>query len=282
MLLNSSSWILDAGGTKVSCAFLGSKNQEYIYPQGIVPYMLDDEELFRRLQSCYLAFAEQKIDKIYYYGSGCNLEKNQFRIKRVLQQLVPNAEIQVMHDVLGAARAVCGTNNGIASIMGTGSSACWYDGTKIKIMRAGLGYILGDEGSGVDLGRRLLRAILYEQLEPKLRTSFYQQTKLDEDTLINKIYNSQGANKFLASFNNFIYQNLDHKQIKSIVYESLSSFVTIHLLPLANLSSCRHMYFIGGIAYCYKDILADILAQNNLQLKNIIHQPIKGLLEYHQ
>lgn len=282
MQKKSSIWIMDAGGSKVSSAvFQESKWQEYVYEPGIVPYMLDEAELFSRLQNCYLGLRKQEISQVYYYGSGCNLQANSTRVKLALQKLLPKAQIQVMHDVFGAARAVCGINNGVVAILGTGSSACWYDGEQIPLMRAGLGYILGDEGSGADLGRRLIRGVLYEELDENLCKQFYLITKLDADTLINKVYYAPGTNQFLASFSKFIYKYLVHKQIKALVYAALNSFVQKHLLVLSKLSACQDMYFVGGIAYYYQDILADILREHHLNLATIIHRPITGLIKYH-
>ena len=44
----------------------------------------------------------------------------------------PKAEVEVDSDLLGAARAVCGYEPGIACILGTGANSCLYDGKKSR------------------------------------------------------------------------------------------------------------------------------------------------------
>lgn len=275
-------WVLDAGGTKVASAMrINSAWEERVYTQGIVPYMLKDAELLTRLRACYADFAPAKVNQVFYYGSGCNIQENQIRVKCALQQILPEAEIQVMHDVLGAARAVCGYEAGIAAILGTGSSACFYSGKQIEFMRPGLGYILGDEGSGADLGRRLLCKVCYAELDKELLDKFATQYQLDADAVIDRVYNHSGANKFLASFAKFLYDNLEYPQIQEMLYASLRSFVELHLKPLANLSKCKELYFVGSIAYYHRDVLAEILSEYGLVLAKILRQPISGLVTYH-
>ena len=56
-------------------------------------------------------------------------------------------DITVHSDLLGAARALCGRDEGIACVLGTGSNSCQWDGEKIvKHVKSG-GFIIGDDGS---------------------------------------------------------------------------------------------------------------------------------------
>ena len=73
---------------------------------------------------------------------------------------------------MAAARAVCGHEKGIACILGTGSNSCYYDGRTIKKNSPGIGYVLGDEGSGAYLGKKVVQYYLYNTFDEDLRARF--------------------------------------------------------------------------------------------------------------
>ena len=102
-----------------------------------------------------LDFPLERCTAIYFYGAGCLPPKTE-SIIHVLQNNFPEADISVDTDLLGAARALCKDNAGIACILGTGSNSCLYDGKRIIQNISPLGYILGDEGSGAYLGKRFI------------------------------------------------------------------------------------------------------------------------------
>jgi len=69
--------------------------------------------------------------------------------------------VTVHNDAVAALAAGTWGEAGIVLIAGTGSIACGYDPEHALYVRAGgWGYLLGDEGSGFDLGRRGLMAVL--------------------------------------------------------------------------------------------------------------------------
>jgi glucosamine kinase len=73
---------------------------------------------------------------------------------------------------MAAARSVCGTEKGVASILGTGSNSCYYNGKSILKNSPGLGYVLGDEGSGAYLGKKVIQYYLYNTFDDDLRSRF--------------------------------------------------------------------------------------------------------------
>ena len=52
-----------------------------------------------------------------------------------------------------------GAKLGIAVILGTGSNVGLYDGKQLVKTVGGLGYVLGDEGSGVHLGKDIVELL---------------------------------------------------------------------------------------------------------------------------
>ena len=97
----------------------------------------------------------------YYAGiSGAGLPANRQRFSRLLRGLLPRAEIgNVGSDAVNALSAGIGGEDGIIAIAGTGSSV-FARRAGVMHQVGGWGYLLGDEGSGFDLGRRALTAAL--------------------------------------------------------------------------------------------------------------------------
>ena len=133
--------------------------------------------LFAKItQEIKLVFSEfdiaNKISAIYFYGAGCTPEKKEIVKCCLLEVVGDNILIEVNSDLLGAARALFGKENGIACILGTGSNSCYYNGETIDKNISPLGFILGDEGSGAVIGRLFVGSILKNQLGEELKIKF--------------------------------------------------------------------------------------------------------------
>ena len=152
--------IADSGSTKTQWCLLTGDKKKMISTQGISPYFLNDESLGKILsEELVPKTGNVLIDEIHYYGTGCSNPINISLIKRGLKKCYKNAKINVNHDLLGAAKALCGNEKGIACILGTGSNSCFYNGKKVVKNSPGLGFILGDEGSGTHLGKKFYNII---------------------------------------------------------------------------------------------------------------------------
>ena len=165
--------IADSGATKCDWILLGGQKAKKFTTQGISPYFLSPDEITNLLQKKVMPqLKDAKIEAVHFYGTGLSLPANQKILKQVLRRQFKNAALEVSTDMLGAARALCGREKGIACILGTGSNSCYYNGKKIVRNSPGIGYILGDEGSGAYLGKKLVQYYLYDTMEEPLRTAF--------------------------------------------------------------------------------------------------------------
>lgn len=70
------------------------------------------------------------------------------------------AKARVWSDAYSAYYACLGKAGGVVVLAGTGSFALGIDETGAAYTAGGWGHLLGDEGSGYDIGRRALRALL--------------------------------------------------------------------------------------------------------------------------
>lgn len=147
--------IADSGATKAEWCLLSNGKKKTIITQGISPYFLNTNQIVELLQAELLPrLSKVKIDEIHYYGTGCANPANAKSVKKALLAVFCGAKAEVTHDLMAAARSLCGRKKGMACILGTGSNTCYYDGKKIVKNSPGIGYALGDEGSGAYLGKK--------------------------------------------------------------------------------------------------------------------------------
>ena len=195
--------IADSGSTKTQWCLLQDKKKKMIATQGISPYFLDDESigliLFKELLP---KLGTAQVDEIFYYGTGCSNPENVALIKRGLKKILPKAKINVNHDLLGAAKGLCGDEKGIACILGTGSNSCFYNGKKVVKNSPGLGFILGDEGSGTHLGKKVLQHYLYGTFDEELMDKFKAKYTETASEMLDNIYKKEIV---YTIFNNIFY-----------------------------------------------------------------------------
>ena len=149
--------IADSGSSKTAWKLISTTSPtKDLKTAGINPFFRSEEDIFQELSLALLPETGNEIQEICFYGSGIvNQEKGDI-IKRALARIYLSARIETYSDVLGAARALFGSQSGIACMLGTGSNVCMYDGEKITGGISPLGVILGDECSGAEMGRKIL------------------------------------------------------------------------------------------------------------------------------
>lgn len=218
------------------------------------------------------------IEQVYFYGAGCTPEKKPF-VEEALASSFKKAKVVVESDLVGACKALFGNSEGIACILGTGSNSCHYDGHVIQKNVSPLGYILGDEGSGAVLGKRLVADVLKNQFSTDLRELFFKEMNTTQAEIMENVYRRPFPNRYLASLSIFCAKHLDVQPIYDLVYSNFDSFIKRNVLQYPkNLP----IGFVGSIAFHYKDVLQKVLHDNGLTLQTILQSPIEGLCEYHK
>ena len=165
--------IADSGSTKTDwCVVQNGQQQARYETKGMNPFFQTQNQMEDEIRQNLLPqLPNEQPTAVYFYGAGCTPEKSPL-VKESLERCFPDATtIEVNSDLLAAARALCGHQPGIACILGTGSNSCFYDGKGISFNVPALGFILGDEGSGANLGKRLVGDILKNQFPGDLRSS---------------------------------------------------------------------------------------------------------------
>jgi N-acetylglucosamine kinase-like BadF-type ATPase len=274
--------IADSGSTKCEWCLLTNGKKKTIITQGISPYFLTVEEIVTLLQrELLLKLKNVTIDEIYFYGTGLSNQHNIKIIKVALKKLFSKSKIEINNDLLAAARALCGTKKGIACILGTGSNSCYYNGKKIVKNSPGLGYVLGDEGSGAFLGKKVIQHYLYKTFDEELMTRFNKQFNTNKLEILEAVYKKPLPNRYLASFAIFLAENRGHYMIENIIEDGLNDFFFSHLNKYSE-SWTLPINFTGGIAYGFKDVLKDLCNSYELELGTVSKNPMQGLINFHK
>lgn len=279
--------IADSGSTKTDwCLVEGRTPVATLSTSGMNPVTLSREqcaqvvggELLPQLATALGPEAARSIQSVSFYGAGC-LGAYARGMEQVLQEHFPKAALQVSTDLLGAARALFGRNEGIACILGTGANTGRYDGCQIADNIPPMGYILGDEGSGAALGRMFLGALYKRRLPEALLADFEQQTGLTLAAIIERVYRQPMANRFLASLSPFIASHMQLPQLQALVRENFQAFFRHSIRPYA----CSHaeVGIVGSIASVYKQWLNETASEEGIAIRQIMPKPMQGLIAYH-
>lgn len=274
--------IADSGGSKIDWRIIekdGSIGQANA--PGFNPYYQPIEDLRKSVQEILVPRIKDDVDKIYFYGAGVSSTKNQLTIKSAFLEFFPQAQIEIGWDLLAAARALCGHEPGIACILGTGSNSCFYDGKNITANVANLGWILADEGSGSNIGKKFLVDYLREKMPASIAQAFHQRFPLTREEFLEKIYQQERPNAFLASFTRFIFQHLKEKYCYKLVYDSFAEFYENTVMKYENYKNLK-VHFTGSVAFYFSDLLRQVANDKGITVKNILEAPIAGLTLYHQ
>ncbi len=273
--------IADSGATKTTWCLLENDKKKILSTQGLSPYFLKTEQI----QQIVSSEVQSKLkgiepDEIFFYGTGCINPGNEKLVKKALSNLFPTSSINVTHDLMGAAKALCGDQKGVACILGTGSNSCYYNGKKIIKNSPGLGFILGDEGSGAYMGKKVIQYYLYNTFDPDLMDRFNAMFKTNSTEILEAVYKKPLPNRYLASFVQLLVENRGHYMVENIIEDSFNDFFFHHVYKYKE-SWTMPINFVGSVAFGFKDVLKEMCNSYELQLGKVLKNPMDGLIKYH-
>jgi len=273
--------ICDSGSTKAEWCLLNGKSKKIVTTQGLSPYFLTTQQIQKIIEKELVPKIKNiRIDEVFFYGTGCSNPENVKSVKKAISLVFSKAKVTVDHDLMGAAKALCGRNKGIACILGTGSNSCFYNGKKIVKNSPGLGYVLGDEGSGAYLGKKLIQYFLYKTFDEDLMDRFNAKYATNSVDILNHVYKQPLPNRYLASFVPFLIENRGHYMIENIIEDAFNDFFFNHIYKYRE-SWQMPINFVGSVAFGFKDVLKEMCNAYELQLGIVIKKPMDGLIKYH-
>lgn len=273
--------IADSGATKAEWCLIGDGKKKTIITQGISPYFLNTEQITDLLlKELRPKLKQVQVDEVYYYGTGCANPLNAKSVKKAVSKIFPEAKVDVNHDLMAAARSLCGRGKGIACILGTGSNSCYYDGKKIVKNSPGLGYVLGDEGSGAYLGKKVIQYYLYGTFDDELRGRFDLTYTTNTAEILENVYKKPLPNRYLASYAKFLAENRGHYMVENIIEDGLNDFFFNHLCKYREIWTLP-VHFTGSVAFGFKDVLQQLCSSYEFELGKVLKAPMDGLIDYH-
>lgn len=290
--------IADSGSTKT--AWCVAEKGRVIHTQGINPFQQDEQticDVLRKelMPQLHGIIGNEPLTTIHFYGAGCTPEKAPVVATCLKNTVSATAEIHVESDMLGAARSACGRDAGTVCILGTGSNSCYYDGKRLHPGIPALGYILGDEGSGACIGKRLVSDILKQQLPPDICQIFFDETHETQANIIQRIYRTPLPNRYLASLSPFCARYREHPAIHALLIDCFTQFFRRNIDPLKckmsdikrdgkqsnNTLAVKQIHFIGSIAHHYRNELTEAAEQCGYTIGHILQSPLERLVQYH-
>ena len=276
--------IADIGGTSSRWAFIDENGSTTTWPDALPGFNPTNGDAARFTQAVREHFeakapAVLACGSIAVYGAGCGHELRRERMRSVMAGIFPKASIDVQSDLLGAAHALYGSEAGLVLILGTGMNAGWYDGATLHLPMPSLGYLLGDEGSGADLGRHLLNALYYDRLPPGTVGLLFPEGRPELATTIEHVHRSASPAQALASYAKLLATHQNDPAVNALVTARFNALAEVlaHFFPKEQRVEVRG---IGSIASGFADVLRTALASLGMRLTAVEQDPMQGLLRY--
>ena len=274
--------IADSGSTKTQwCLMDANETTTEFSTEGYNPCYMGADQLFGVLKpNLPNDFDPACVTTVAFYGAGVYEDKYSI-IEQAIRPIFPHAHIDASMDLMGSARALLGQNSGFAAILGTGTNSCLYDGTKITHYIDSLGFLLGDEGSGGYMGKRLIGDYIRGYMPEGLREKFRDTYQLTNDELIERIYSHSMPNRYCASFTRFLTgENAGNEYLEQhIIRDSFRDFFRNLVSRYPNYA--RYSFnCVGSIGWIFRQALAEVAQEYHMQVGNMISSPMQGLIKY--
>lgn len=277
--------IADSGSTKTDWSLINPNgtDQKIFHTIGYNPYFIDTEAIYYSLSENLLKDMDANVvTEVYFYGAGCSTPEKKDIVRKALLRSFPKANVLfVGHDLLATARALLGKEKGFAAILGTGCNTCLYDGDDVSMNIDSLGYLLGDEGSGSFIGKKIVRDFMRGRLEPELAARFKERFQIqDNEQIFHTLYTTQFPNRYLASFCKFADEYVTHPYIRNKVRDSFRDFFKNLVSKYPDYKEYK-FNCVGSVGFVFKDILEEVALSYDMHIGRVIKSPLEDLVQFH-
>lgn len=274
--------IADSGSTKTTWMEVETGNM--IVTEGLNPHFTTEG---RFLDACAVVRQNLQLPTfnfpLFFYGAGCGLATQRQKVAAWLVKAFGTSDVHVDTDMLAACRATAGDQPALTAILGTGSNACYYNGSTIECQPTSTGYILGDHGSANHVGRILLNDYLTHRMPEDLRDMFRDTYRMSDTELMDAVYHQPNPNRFLASLAPYAVSHAENEYCDNVLAEALHEWYHGPLQTLRRQSGYNEgeINFVGGFAKAIEDKLHACFAGDTLTVGTVVADPIEGLRRYH-
>ncbi|WP_236974902.1 BadF/BadG/BcrA/BcrD ATPase family protein [Membranihabitans maritimus] len=273
--------ILECGSTKSDWSVISKEGVENRFSgDGINPSTIEYNLLREHIKDGVASIEKpEDIKKIYHYGAGVSGKEQEEILSEIYTHYFPHSAIEVNNDVVAAVRSTLGNKEGIVCILGTGSNSCYFDGQCIAANYNGLGHMIGDEGSGVDLGTRIIKLFYSESLPPHIKKELEPELG-NRSAFVKKLYNHPKPNRYLATFAKFAGTFKDEMVVREEIRDAFQHLIRNYLSKYPKVQELP-INFVGSISIHFKEILEEVLSEKGLTMGTIVLKPIHQLEIFH-
>lgn len=223
---------IDGGGTKTTCVIGTSEGKILTMAKGkasnIQSKSLHDvtnvliglmKEVMQRTNSDFT-----QVRMVYMSLAGTARASDKEKIISALRSQIPEQHVGLVieNDAKAALASGSWGETGLVLIAGTGSIAYAFPSSKEAPTRVGgWGYLLGDEGSGFDIGKKGITAVLQEYdgrgSKTEMTPLLLKQLKQDNPgEIIPAVYGNNDVRSKIASLSNIVFQAAEHQDVLAI------------------------------------------------------------------
>ena len=264
--------IVDAGGSNTQVAYIDQKE--------IVYRMFDaynanyhDTKVLQRLLDQIISMSDHAVSSLEWYGAGltpAQAPKVKIHIQNTLTLSIP---VRVQSDLELCAKSCQRMAPIIVGILGTGANIGHFNGHDLTRTRPSVGYLLVEEGSGKDIGRRCLKQLLYGTWNHSTSKDLLEYLEVRYDDLITLIYRENGFEELTGKVCRWAASSLNVPEVYNIVMASMNTFVIDRLIPeMSAHPETQHICLFGSVAHHFKKIVEACL---------LMHEP-EGRLTCYQ
>lgn len=279
----------EIGGSSSRWAVLLGDGAAHTWPvkgerwPGFNPVSGDGAAFSAALHDLIAAVQPEALDAvaIHIYGAGCGSEERRMRMRTAIAGVWPDAAIQVESDLMGAALGLCGKKNGLVLILGTGMNAGYFDGERLQCPMPSLGYLLGDEASGADIGRHLLQDAYYQRIPEHVSRRIFDGPPPALSIVLSRIHLAPHPARELAAFTALLAPHLQEAYVRDLIqgrFHALADLLTTFFRP----EQLTTVYATGSVAYGFGELLTETLLDRGMTLSAVEPDPLGGLVEHHR
>jgi glucosamine kinase len=273
--------VADSGSTKTNWLYKQDDKKIQIDTIGFNPLFISSSDVVYHLSMSGFEKIKNQFSEVYFYGASCSSAERNMIIEKGLKEFFKSAKIvKVDHDMTAACIALCGSEPGIACIIGTGSNSCVWNGAKITNGIEAPGFILGDEASGAYFGKKIVALYLYHKLPNNINQYIKENFTSDKNEIYTKVYTEKFPNRFLASYARVLSEFKSEPMIQELLKEGFEEFIKYHLLPYPEIKT-HTVSFVGSIASVFKKELESVCATHNIKTGIYDTSPVSLLLKHH-
>jgi N-acetylglucosamine kinase-like BadF-type ATPase len=203
-------------------------------------------------------------------------------MEKTLREVFTKAgKVFIAMDTLASCRALLQTEPGFAAILGTGANSCLYDGCNEGLNVDSCGFILGDEGSGGNLGKRMITDYIRRNMPANVYELVGRELGRNNDELLDVIYTKPFPNRFCAQYAKFINEHLDFDPyFPELVTDAFRQFFRLIVTHYPDYQKYT-FNAVGSVAYYFRPLLEKVVAEFGMKMGTILKAPMEGLIKYH-